>query len=268
MEKDTVVIDKIDIENGEKVKPHILNRIIGAVIDACLVFMVFFGFYILFMNTSISDSYHEYSDEVTVIYDSTLYETGMGYKKFDFKDNEIYGSYRVYEESDGTEFIIVNIPSPKEDAPTEEWDAYTAKYLEFTSKIENNAAYSAAKTNMLLTEFGLVSLSAFISEGILLLAIPLIDKKRRTLGKIFAKTELYSTKHLGVAKWHQVVGSFLFKLIVESIIPFIFLKHTTAFAIAFIELVFMLCNRENRSFHELVSRTKVVINEFNIQTKK
>ena len=247
---------KIDNE-----KPHIINRIVSGIIDACLIFMLFFGCYILFLNTSIGESYHRYEDEMTVIYDSTLYQTGMGYKEYEFEDNENYKNYRVYTDENKQEYVIVGISAPSENAPQSEWDVYNQKYLDFDKKIKNDASYSTAQTNKLLVEFGLVSLSAFISETVFLLGVPLIDKKRRTIGKIATKTQLYSIKHNGTPKWHQILGSYIFKLLVESIIPFVFLKHTTAFALMFIEFVFAICNKDNRTFHELVSRTRVVTSE-------
>ena len=39
---------RIKVENE---KPHIINRIVSGIIDACLIFMLFFGCYILFLNT-------------------------------------------------------------------------------------------------------------------------------------------------------------------------------------------------------------------------
>ena len=261
MENRSTNINHVVDEEKQNLKPHIINRILSAIIDACLVFMVFFGFYVLFLNTGISESYHSYDDEMTVIYDSTLFETGMGYKEYDFESNETYSKYRVYTDEEGKEYVIAGIAAPSDDAPQSEWDVYNNKYLAFNEKIKNNAAYSTAQTNMLVAEFGLVSLSALISESILLLGVPLIDKKRRTIGKIASKIQPYSTKHQGHVKWHQVLGSFLFKLIVESLIPFVFLKHTTAFALAFIEFVFMISNKDHRTLHDLVSRTKIVTSE-------
>ena len=249
---------RIKVENE---KPHIINRIVSGIIDACLIFMLFFGCYILFLNTPIGDSYHRYEDEMTVIYDSTLYQTGMGYKEYNYKDNKDYQNYRVYIDQDGNEYVIVGITTPSDDAPQSEWDIYNQKYLDFDKKIKNDASYSTAQTNKLLVEFGLVSLSAFISETVLLFIVPLIDKKRRTIGKIATKTQLYSLKHQGKPKWHQILRMYLFKLIVESIIPFVFLKHTTAFAFIFIEFVFAICNKDNRTFHELVSGIRVVTSD-------
>lgn len=260
MENTVIAKQDENIEN-KNVKPHIVNRILSAIIDACLVFMVFFGFYVLFLNTGISNSYHSYGDEMTVIYDSTLYETGMGYKEYNFEENENYSSYRVYIDEEGKEYVIAGIAAPSQDAPQEEWDVYNNKYLAFSEKIKNDAAYSTAQTNKLLAEFGLVSLSALISESILLLAIPLIDKKRRTIGKIVSKIQPYSIKHQGNVKWHQVLRCFLFKLLVESLIPFVFLKHTTAFAAAFVELIFIIANKDHRALHDLVSGTRIVTSE-------
>ncbi len=245
----------------ENEKAHILNRIVSGIIDACLIFMIFFASYLLFLNTSLGESYHRYEDEMIVIYDSTLYQTGMGYKEYDFKGDKKFENYRVYLDDEGKEYVIAGISTPSENAPQEEWDIYNAKYIEFNKKIDNDASYSTAQTNKLLVEFGIVSLSALISETICLLIIPLIDSKRRTIGKIATKTQLYSLKHKGKPKWHQILGSYLFKLIVESIIPFVFLKHTTAFALMFIEFVFAICNTDNRTFHELVSRTRTVTSE-------
>ena len=249
-------------------KPHILNRIISALIDACIVFICFFGFYSLLISTSLADKMNAYQDEMTVIQDSLLYSTGMGVKKYDFKDKEEYKNYRVYLDENNIEYVIVGIDSPSIDSSVEEQNEYLNKYKIFQEKLDNDAAYSAAKTFYILNNFGIVSLSAFTVEGVFFLIIPLIDQKRRTIGKIIAKTELIHSKKFGKVKWYQVVGSFSWKLIVESLIPFVFLNQATFAATAFIQLTFVIINKDNQALHDLISRTKVVVSMNNKEISK
>ena len=239
-------------------KPHIINRIISGLIDACIVFMVFTGIYMIFLNTPISDSLYRYDDEKTVIYDSLLYSTGMGVKNYEFEEDT---TYRIYTDDDGKEFVIEGIASPSEDATQEEWDVYTAKYIDFHDKLEKDASYATAETNYKLVNFGLIALDALIVESIFYLAIPLIDKKRRTIGKMIAKTQLYSAKHKDNPKWYQMVGRFVWILLFESLIPYVFLSQATFVATAFITFVFVICNRDNKAFHDLVSGTMVITTE-------
>lgn len=239
-------------------KPHIINRIISGLIDACIVFISFTILYTIFLNTPISSQSLAYRDEMIVVQDSILYSTGMGYKEYEFKENENYSSYRVYQDEEGKEYVIVGISAPSDDAPQSEWDVYNEKFVAYNDKLNNDAAYASAKGLYTASNFGLIALDALIVEGIFYLAIPLIDKRRRTIGKMIAKTQLYSTKHQGKVRWHQVVGSFSWRLIVESLIPFVFLNQATIFATSFITLIFAISNIDNKALHDLVSRTKVI----------
>lgn len=252
----------VNLENKSVIepnsKPHIINRIISGLIDACIVFLTFTILYGIFLNTPISNTSLAYRDEMIVIQDSYLYSTGMGYKEYDFKDNEDYASYRIYKDDQDKEYVIVGISAPSDDASQSEWNIYNEKFVEYNTKLNNDASYASAKGLYTASNFALISLDALIVEGIFFLAIPLIDKKRRTIGKMIAKTQLFSTKHQGRVRWHQVVGSFAWKLIVESLIPFVFLNQATVFATSFINLIFAMSNRDNKTFHDLVSRTKVI----------
>lgn len=255
------LFDKFNPKEGqiiENEKPHILNRIISALIDACIVFLAFTGLYTLIINTSMADGMHKYYDEMTVIQDSYLFSVGLGEKDYDIHKEE-YSSYRVYLDDQGKEFVIIGIEPPNSSSTKEEQDDYIKKYDEYMKLVKNDASYQNASTFSKLHNFGFVSLSAFIVEGIFYLGVPLIDKKRRTIGKIFAKSKLISTKDLKTPKWHQILGSFSWKLIVESLIPFVFMNQVTFLVMATIQFIFIIINKDNRALHDLVSSTKVVI---------
>ena len=253
--------------NGlENEKPHILNRIISALIDACIVFLAFTGIYSLIINTPMADTMYKYYDEMTVIQDSYLYNYGLGVKDYDISKEE-YSSYRVYKDEDGKEYVITGIDVPTDSDPQEVRDEYVANYNKYHEAIEKDASYANASTFSKLHNYGFVCLSALISEGIFYLAIPLIDKKSRTIGKMFAKSKVVSTRTYKRPKWYQILGSFSWKLIVESLVPFVFLNEVTFFATAIVQFTFMIINTDNRALHDLVSQTMVVIDTEQIDKK-
>jgi hypothetical protein len=213
------------------------------------------------------DKMYKYYDEMTVIQDSYLYNYGLGQKEYDINKEE-YSSYRVYKDKEGKEYVIVGIEAPSSSDPQEVQDQYIANYNKYHEALEKDASYANASTFSNLNNYGFVCLSALISEGIFFLAIPLIDKNNRTIGKIFAKSKLISTRTLSKPKWHQILGSFSWKLIVESLIPFVFLNQITFVTTAIIQFTFVIINTDNRALHDLVSCTKVVIDTSRINEKK
>ena len=183
------------------VKPNFIKRIVGGIIDACIVFMVFTGMYILFMNTSMSEKMMNSYDEMIVIQDSYKISSGFGVKEYDFNEET---SYRIYTDDQGEEFIVKQI-TLKENASQNEIDLYYNLYNSYQEKLNKDSAYSIAELNYKLGNFGLVSLSAFIAEAVFYFAIPMIDKKGRTLGKFFTKTMLYSFQKTAQLKFLQLV---------------------------------------------------------------
>ena len=61
------------------VKPRLLARILGALVDIFLLFLVTFAGFQLEMATPISNDYHHLQDELIAIVDDTKLETEFGY---------------------------------------------------------------------------------------------------------------------------------------------------------------------------------------------
>ena len=141
--------DQNKIKNPNE-KPHIINRIISGLIDASIVFMVFTGLYFIFMSTPISNPMMNYYDEMRVIQDSTIYNTGLGYKNYDFDTGT---SQRIYYDDLGKEYIITINPVPGEGATEAEIQAYMDSYNSYNEEMKNNAAYNLAETYYKLKNF-------------------------------------------------------------------------------------------------------------------
>ena len=99
--------------------------------------------------------------------------------------------------------------------------------------------------------------------GIFLLMVPLLNKRRATLGKLFAGTQLINSKYYVPAKWYQVLGRFFFQFIVEGALPYLFLSGFTIILpillIPGVLFIITLIDRKNgRTLHDFVSVTKVI----------
>ena len=95
---------------------------------------------------------------------------------------------------------------------------------------------------------------------IFLLGIPLLLKRRQTLGKLAAGTMVINSHYQVEAKWYQMVGRFFFILIVESLIPCFFLSSVvwTPIVVSIVLFLVTLTNKDRRTLHDFVCRTKVI----------
>ena len=251
-------------ETGRAVEPnkaaHWSMRIAGAVIDICILFLALMGFRYLFMMTPMGDSLNHYNNEALKISDTyklqPLVEGSdetFGFKLFEGEekyDTYVKNGYLVYQEEDTLKNYVV---VPNENPSTEIQSAFKAK----VNADENFKNYTF---NARLIEFGIVALSGTCAEVIFLLGIPLISKRRQTLGKMAAGTMVINSHYQVEAKWYQMVGRFFFVLIFESLIPCFFLSSViwTPIVVSIVLFLVTLTNKDRKTLHDFVCRTKVI----------
>ena len=243
------------LENNSK--PAFIMRIAGGLIDAFCMILVVFGLYYLFTLSSMGNGLRKYSREMLLIQDnykvSELIEgSGETYGHKVHENEEGYASYTSYTVHDADETGYKYVVIDNENISKEVADAYKAA-------VKNDKYYSDCSFNYRLVEYGITMLAGFISTSIFLLVIPLTNKRRATLGKLFAGTMLIDSKYIVPAKWYQIVGRYSFQFLIEGALPYLFISFYTVLAIpALLVLIMLFSRKEGRTLHDYVSRTKVI----------
>lgn len=226
-------------------KPYFLKHLIALLADTLILFGFFFGLFAWFVNTPLADTYNRYKNEIVLIQDKTLLETEYGYKDYT-ADPAQYPTYKVYTDDMGSYIVLV-----KKDATEEQKNAYI-------KAINSNQNYKDCIFGCDLHNYLICALAFAVSETVLFLIIPLIDKKRRTIGKIVVNISLYSIKNQSYAYWYHVMFRWLLTLVFETLVLFPFLSMYTFIAVPVIEIVFSLINTENRSLRDVCTLTKLI----------
>jgi uncharacterized RDD family membrane protein YckC len=248
-------IEVRDKDNINK-KPHRMLRIAGGLIDMFLLFLATFGLYQLELSIPISDSLKATQTEMVDIANETLLETNYGHKIYSTDEKySSYNNYREYEDDEGKYKVIVY--TTDDGIEKSELEARAEAYK---TSITSNTTYSGLSFNYKFINYGLVILAGGISELVFLFIVPLTNKRRATLGKLAAGTQLISYKLQTRAKWWQVLIRFLWCFIIESALPFLFLNEMIIpLAIPSVLLVIMLFSKNtHRTLHDYVSGTMVI----------
>ena len=251
-------------ENDKIAEPnkaaHWSMRIAGAIIDICLVFLALLGFRYLFMMTPMGDELNRNNNEALKVSDSyklqQLVEGSdetFGYKLFEGEekyDTYVKNGYLVYQEEETQKnYVVAN----HDEISKEVQNA-------FKTAVNADERFKNFTFNSRLIEFGIIAISGTCSEAIFVLAVPLILKRRQTLGKLAAGTMMINSRYQVEAKWYQIVGRFFFILIVESAIPCFFLSSIiwTPIVVSAVNFLITLTNKDRKTLHDFICRTKVI----------
>ena len=249
-------IDTIPLKEDEKQpqkrindKPNFLARIMGAVVDLCLILMGGIGLMQLIYNTGISSPYYKYVNEMREVSDSAKLDTGIGRKIYSTDPSYgEYTSYLVHTDEVGN-YIVVNNEN------------YTDEMVKnYQAILKNNVSYVNNQLRVEMLDYAYTVTAGGISELLFIFIIPLVNKRRATLGKLAAGTMLIHRKTESNAKWWQVLVRFLWIFVIETALPLLVLTYLwTAIIIPIVVFLLMLISRkENRTIHDLVSGTRVI----------
>ncbi len=255
MEENVIVVQEASQAPEYNKKPRLLARILSALVDMFLIFLCGFFAMQIEMMTPISNDYHSLRDELITIIDNTKLETSYGHKLYEDEENYAsYFNYHTYEETDsgsekyGKNYVVID----NSDNSDEVKKAYQ-------TAIKDNGTYQSKYLTYRAIYFGLMMLAVGSSELVLLLIVPLTNKRRATLGKFAAMTTLIHKNETG-AKWWQVLIRFLFVLIVESALPLFYLSEFgTIIVVALVNLIVTLISRKTgRTLRDYVSFTRII----------
>lgn len=94
------------------------------------------------------------------------------------------------------------------------------------------------------------------------LMIPIFDKKRRTIGMMITKQALVNAKDNLPASNVKVMIRFFLLFIIENFVFKLIMANYLYPLLALLGTIFVLATRECYTFHDVVSRTKVINQEF------
>ena len=255
MEETVVNQEVVDNKPQYNQKPRTLARILSGLVDMFLVFLCGFFVIQLEMATPISQEYHTLKDELITIIDNTKLETDYGHKLYEDEENYAsYVTYHHYQENDetsennGKSYVVINNETISDEAKAN-----------YQASIKNNSTYQSHYLTYRFIYYGLVMLAVGASELVLVLFIPLTNKRRATLGKFVAMTTLIDRKEVR-AKWWQILIRFLFVLLFETALPLFYLSEFGAvLVVAIVNLFVTLISRKSgRTLRDYVSLTRII----------
>ena len=253
--EETVANQEVEQTPQYNKKPRLLARILSGLVDMFLIFLCGFFVMQIEMSTPISQEYRQLREELITIVDITKLDTSYGHKLYEDEESYAqYNAYHIYVEDDssnekyGKNYVVID--------NSENTDEVKQAYKD---AIKNNSTYQSHYLTYRAIYFGLTMLAVGSSELVLLLIIPLTNKRRASLGKYAAMTTLIHKNETNT-KWWQILIRFLFVLIVETALPLFYLSELgTILVVALINLLITLVSRKTgRTLRDYVSFTRII----------
>ncbi len=230
-------------------KPPFFLRIITTLIDTALMIMVGFGVHALIFISPMYNPIRNYETELYQIQDRYALETGFGEKVTITEENkDQYTGYITYVDEDNSLYVVSPIENPSEEIVTS-----------YKNAVTGDSAYADISFKYSLAGFGYVCLSGFISELIFIFIIPLTNKRRATIGQLFAGLQVISVKYQDKATWYQLTGRFIFVFLIDSVLPYLILGNWLMLVVPILVVVIAAINhKSNRALQDLISGTFII----------
>ena len=237
-------------------------RVAAYLIDICLIFLATLGLKTLFDYTPISNGYKDNYYVVCYVADHLKLDDtlvpGQTYALQVYEDNPIYAgeaykNYTVYTEKETSKkYKIIDID--KIDATSTISPELKKAYA---TKLAADERYKAAVFNCRLIDYGIVMLAAGISGTLFVFIVPLLNKRRATIGKLFGGIHVINYRYQVTAKPYQILGRTLFIMLFEVAVPQLFLSNAiyTMLTVSGVLALSLFTNKDRRSLNDLISRT-------------
>lgn len=227
-------------EKKENAPLSFMQRLAYTIIDFGCMLMVFFGLYQLCIHTPISTNLHNAESEMIEIQIETGTSTGFFVKTY-LEEGQTTNSTK-YEDEGGVYYYATD-------------DNYKKAYQD---SLNANTTYGDLKFNYTVNSFAISLGCLLVSETIFLLVVPLTNKRRATLGILFAGGTMMSKKIVNYARWYQVLGRLGFVFIIDTCILYFIGSDTLLLLIPILTLIFTLLNKERRTLHDMVVGVKII----------
>lgn len=127
-----------------------------------------------------------------------------------------------------------------------------------TDALNGNEYYKEIQFAANLHSYLLKLLAGSVSEIALLLAVPLVSKKRQTFGKALMGVMPFCERTQSAASRLQIFGRFAFILILDSALLYLVTGIYTFLLVPVIRLTEMLLNRKNKTVCDAVSGVMII----------
>lgn len=227
--------------NPDENKPlSFMQRVAYTIIDFGTCALLFFGLYQLALHTPISNNLHKANNEMIEIQIEIGENTGYFVKTY-LGEGETT-NYQTYSDDDGTYYY-----TPQKDLEK--------TYL---TALKENKTYQDLKLNYTVNSFAIALGSLFISEINFLFIVPMINKRRATLGILFANGMMISKKYVSKARWYQLLGRFAWIFIIDTSLLYFAAGEVILFIIPVVTLIVSFTNKDRRTVHDLITGVKVI----------
>ena len=234
------------VELGENHKALWPKRLIAGALDAVLLFLTSYLLFFIANKTPIAGNARSYKEKMTIIEDEAKLDTGYGYKVVVNKGEE--GGYLLhYDEANNEYYIVKNTEYPSSEITTE-----------YKTIINANTEYSELQFSYSINNYGMLFGAGFIAELIFFFVVPVVNKRRATVGQLLCGLQLISTKRMDRAAWYQLLGRFFFIYIVESAIPYFIMGLWVIVVVPLATIIIRYFNKENRSLYDFISFTRLI----------
>ena len=101
--------------------------------------------------------------------------------------------------------------------------------------------------------------AGFLAELLVLLVVPLLNGSRSTPGKLMTGIMPFSEKRQSRAAWYQVVSRFLFVLMIDSLVPYLYTGILTFLLVPTLRLTeLLLSSKKNKTICDYVTGIMVI----------
>ena len=238
----------INVIPQENKKPGFIQRLASGMIDVCLIFLAYWGMYSLCMNTPISDGFYHYHYQIIETQDAYKLETGYGEKVLITDENKAtYASYYKHYDEENKMYVVVNIK-----------DVSSTVTQAYVNKLNGDNVYQSNVFNRRLVLYGINVLSGFVASGVVLLAIPLFNKRRATLGQLAGEISMFNVRYESYARWYNLLFRYLFIFLIEGCLPFLFFELYTFVLVPVVFLIVGSITKSGRTLHDLISGVRPI----------
>jgi len=104
----------------------------------------------------------------------------------------------------------------------------------------------------------LKALAALIAEGLVLLAVPLLNRDRATPGKLMAGVMPFNEQRRCRAKWYQIFYRFLFVFLFDSLALYLYTGVLTFLLVPLLRLTEMLLNKKHKTLCDYMTGIMII----------
>lgn len=213
-------------------KPSIIARLCGGLVDLLLTVGTTMALFATILATPLGNNLKSYQNEMTLIQE-----------KYGWNSNKSTSKTSSALENSSTESSSSRIPF-------KEWSK------------EDQKKYQDVRFKFTLNQYVYIVGSALLLELVFYFLIPLLNKRRATIGMFLAGTDLITMKYYGKPKWYHLLGRWATIGFLGTALPYYFIGELTALLVPFVVvLIYMVNGKTNRTLHDIFSGTIIVMNE-------